>query len=71
MVDISDDSSNTTATVETIKLHDLGQKTAILFSPVHGELDPALLASWILRDHLPVRLQIQMHKLLWGDGPGR
>ena len=57
--------------VETIKLHDLGQKTSILFSPVHGELDPALLASWILRDHLPVRLQIQMHKLLWGDGPGR
>ena len=57
--------------VETIKLHDLDQKTAILFSPVHGELDPVLLASWILRDHLPVRLQIQMHKLLWGDGPGR
>ena len=57
--------------VETIKLHDLGQKTAILLSPVHGELDPALLAAWILRDHLLVRLQIQMHKLLWGDGPGR
>jgi len=57
--------------VDSIELHDLGQKTSILFSPVHGELDPALLAAWILRDHLPVRLQIQMHKLLWGDGPGR
>ncbi len=56
---------------EAIKLHDLSQKCPILFSPVHGELDPALLAAWILRDHLPVRLQIQMHKLLWGDGPGR
>ena len=56
---------------ETIKSHDLDQKCPILFSPVHGELDPALLAAWILRDHLPVRLQIQMHKLLWGDGPGR
>ena len=56
---------------EVIKLYDLSQKCPILFSPVHGELDPALLAAWILRDHLPVRLQIQMHKLLWGDGPGR
>ena len=43
----------------------------ILFSPVHGKLDPAVLASWVLRDHLPVRLQIQLHKLLWGEGPGR
>jgi len=56
---------------EVIELHDLSQKCPILFSPVHGELDPALLAAWILRDHLPVRLQIQVHKLLWGDGPGR
>ncbi len=57
--------------VETIKLHDLDQKISMLFSPVHDELDPVLLASWILRDHLPVRLQIQMHKLLWGSEPGR
>ena len=39
---------------------------AILFSPVHGMLDPALLAGWILADRLPVRLQLQLHKLLWG-----
>lgn len=57
--------------VETVKKHHLSQQCAILFSPVHGELDPATLAAWVLRDHLPVRLQIQLHKLLWGDGPGR
>lgn len=43
----------------------------VLFSPVHGQLDPALLADWILADRLPVRLQLQLHKLLWGDAQGR
>lgn len=43
----------------------------ILFSPVHGALAPADLAAWILRDRLPVRLQVQLHKYLWGDEPGR
>jgi len=43
----------------------------ILFSPVHGKLDPTKLATWILRDHLSVRMQIQLHKLLWGDIPGK
>lgn len=43
----------------------------ILFSPVYGSLEPATLAAWILRDRLPVRMQMQMHKLLWGEGPGR
>ena len=38
----------------------------ILFAPVYGQLDPALLARWILEDRLPVRLQLQIHKLLWG-----
>jgi 7-carboxy-7-deazaguanine synthase len=37
----------------------------VLFSPVHGQLDPALLARWILEDGLPVRLQLQLHRLLW------
>ncbi|TXI19189.1 MAG: 7-carboxy-7-deazaguanine synthase QueE [Nitrosomonas sp.] len=49
------------------KLH---QRCPILFSPVYGNLDPVTLATWILRDQLPVRMQIQMHKLLWGEGPG-
>ncbi|SFW27889.1 7-carboxy-7-deazaguanine synthase [Nitrosovibrio sp. Nv17] len=43
----------------------------LLLSPVHGALDPATLAAWVLRDRLPVRVQIQLHKLLWGEGPGR
>ena len=38
---------------------------AVLFSPVHGELDPATLAGWILEARLPVRLQIQAHKYIW------
>ena len=38
---------------------------AVLFSPVHGELDPATLAKWILDARLPVRLQIQAHKYIW------
>lgn len=38
----------------------------VLLSPVHGRLDPAQLAEWILGDRLPVRFQLQLHKLLWG-----
>ncbi len=37
----------------------------VLFSPVHGEMKPEMLARWILQDKLSVRLQIQIHKLLW------
>jgi len=49
----------------------LNERCEVLFSPSHGQLDPALLADWILEDQLPVRLQIQLHKYLWGDVPGR
>ncbi len=42
----------------------------LLFSPSQGELEPAQLAEWIMADNLPVRLQIQLHKQLWGDKPG-
>jgi len=38
----------------------------ILFSPVYGILDPKKLAEWILKDNLNVRLQVQMHKIIWG-----
>jgi 7-carboxy-7-deazaguanine synthase len=38
----------------------------VLFSPVHGVLEPATLAAWILEDRLPVRLQLQVHKYIWG-----
>lgn len=44
--------------------------TPILFSPVYGELDPRDLADWIVKDKLNVRMQIQLHKILWGDIPG-
>jgi 7-carboxy-7-deazaguanine synthase len=43
----------------------------VLLSAAQGQLEPATLAEWILRDNLPVRLQIQLHKLLWGGGRGK
>lgn len=42
----------------------------ILLSPSTGQLNPTDLAEWILADHLPVRFQLQLHKLLWNDEPG-
>lgn len=42
----------------------------ILMSPVHRQLSPTTLAEWILQDKLKVRMQIQLHKLLWNDEPG-
>lgn len=39
---------------------------AVLFSPVHGQLDPAELSAWMLADRAPARLQLQLHKYLWG-----
>jgi 7-carboxy-7-deazaguanine synthase len=38
---------------------------AVLFSPVHGELDPKVLSEWVIADRLPVRVQLQMHKYIW------
>jgi 7-carboxy-7-deazaguanine synthase len=49
----------------------LAQRCEILFSPVYGKLEPRDLAEWILADRLPVRMQIQLHKLLWGGEAGR
>jgi 7-carboxy-7-deazaguanine synthase len=49
----------------------LTERCHVLFSPVHGCLPPRRLAEWILRDGLEVRLQIQLHKLLWGEERGR
>jgi hypothetical protein len=46
-------------------------KANVLFSPSAGQLAPRELADWILADRLPVRLQLQLHKLLWGEVPGR
>lgn len=51
--------------------HALADRCMVLFSPVHGALQPRDLAEWILADQLPVRFQLQLHKLLWNDAPGR
>ena len=51
--------------------YQLGDRvTDVLFSPSYGELDATTLAEWILEDRLHVRLQLQLHKLLWNDEPG-
>ena len=51
--------------------HHLGERCRILFSPSYNQLSPTMLAEWILADRLPVRFQIQLHKILWGDVPGK
>jgi 7-carboxy-7-deazaguanine synthase len=51
--------------------HRLHERCEVLFSPVHAALEARQLADWVLRDRLPVRFQLQLHKLLWGDEPGR
>jgi len=51
---------------EVIDRHALPSRVAaVLLSPVHGVLDPKTLSEWILADHLPARLQLQLHKLIW------
>lgn len=50
---------------------ELDHRCTVLFSPSFGQLAAADLAEWILADRLPVRFQMQLHKVLWGDTPGR
>ncbi|MEW5891990.1 MAG: 7-carboxy-7-deazaguanine synthase QueE [Pseudomonadota bacterium] len=57
--------------VEVLRQQRLAERCEVLFSPVFGKLPPRQLAEWILRDRLPVRLQVQLHKILWGEEPGR
>lgn len=54
-----------------LREHVLDRLCTVLFSPVWGRLEPRQLAEWILRDRLPVRLQVQLHKVLWGEARGR
>lgn len=49
----------------------LHERTMVLFSPSKDQLAPRALADWIVADRLPVRFQMQLHKLLWNDEPGR
>jgi 7-carboxy-7-deazaguanine synthase len=49
----------------------LAGRCELLFSPAFGQQEAAQLAEWILEDRLPVRFQLQLHKILWGDEAGR
>lgn len=49
----------------------LAERCEVLFSPAWGRIEPKELAEWVLADRLPVRVQIQLHKLLWGETRGR
>jgi 7-carboxy-7-deazaguanine synthase len=55
---------------EQIRSRGLAGRCPLILSPVHGALDPGVLADWVLSDGLPVRVQLQLHKLLW-PGAGR
>ena len=57
--------------VTACRRHRLFECCPVLFSPVQGHLDPAQLAQWILDDRLPLRFQLQLHKLLWDNAKGR
>jgi 7-carboxy-7-deazaguanine synthase len=56
---------------EQITKYGLLNRCTVLLSPVQGQLDPARLADWIIRDRIPVRFQLQLHKILWHDARGR
>jgi len=56
---------------DLVRERNLASQCAVLFSPSFGQVEPRDLAQWILDERLPVRLQLQLHKVLWGDTPGR
>lgn len=56
---------------QQLRTRSLHKRCEVLMSPAHGSLDGRTLAEWILADGLPVRFQIQLHKHLWRDEPGR
>lgn len=55
---------------DVIRTHELAERCEVLLSPSHDELPARDLADWILADQLPVRMQVQLHKYLWGNDPG-
>ncbi|NZA28557.1 7-carboxy-7-deazaguanine synthase QueE [Luteimonas sp. SJ-92] len=57
--------------VGVVREHGLAARCDVLFSPSKSEMDARELADWIVADRLPVRFQMQLHKLLWNDEPGR
>jgi 7-carboxy-7-deazaguanine synthase len=57
--------------VEMMNRYALAEKCEVVFSPAHGQQDATELADWVLAAQLPVRMQVQLHKYLWGSEPGR
>jgi 7-carboxy-7-deazaguanine synthase len=55
---------------QVLSQHHIADKCPVLFSPVYSQVNPADLAAWVLADKLPVRMQVQLHKILWGEKPG-
>lgn len=56
--------------ISEIRDRDLTQLCEVFVSPSHGAVNPEALAGWLLETRLPIRLQMQMHKLIWGERPG-
>ncbi|HET7126987.1 MAG TPA: 7-carboxy-7-deazaguanine synthase QueE [Lysobacter sp.] len=56
---------------EVVAEHRLHETCDVLFSPSHAQVSPRELADWIVDEKLPVRFQLQLHKILWGEEPGR
>ena len=56
---------------QLVQERNLADRTMVLFSPSHDQVAARDMAEWILADGLPVRLQVQLHKILWGNEPGR
>ncbi len=57
--------------LDVLDVRDLASRCEVLFSPVAGKLAPRDLADWIIADGRQVRMQVQLHKLLWGNTPGK
>jgi 7-carboxy-7-deazaguanine synthase len=55
---------------EILVSHQITDKCPVLFSPVYSQVSPTELAEWVLADKLPVRMQVQLHKILWGEKSG-
>ena len=57
--------------LDIIAEHKLNEYCEVLFTPGYGQQDATELADWVLQDKIPVRMQIQLHKYLWGNVPGK
>ena len=55
---------------QILSQHHIADNCPVLFSPVYSQVSPTDLAEWVLADKLPVRMQVQLHKILWGEKPG-